>query len=339
MNTRSLYLLVTVLGLASLALWGCGGDDDGGGTPEPEDCAITITGPATATVFQPGNDDQDDCTIRWNHAGEAPTVDITLHKAGQQVGVIAAGDPNDGTYFWEADNMGAANGDDFTIRVTATSEAGCFGESGEFTIINTEGCNFTFTNNWLSGYFENTVVDLTWESYHHTGSVDIELHTVVDGYRGSLVQGLPDEGRFEWTVDSLNYANFYGFYRLKLVDSNLETCYAWSDTFSITDPNICLIDVVQPAEGVVWAEGSDQDIVLSITADVSAVDLRLYAGSMFINHIAQGVDVTQDPSYTWTVNDWDNTQGGTSSYRIRAFNVDDDYCVGVSELFTITPAP
>ncbi len=336
MTTRNLLPLIVGLALLGITLWGCGGDD-GGGTPQVEDCGITVTAPALATLFQPGDDTQDVCTIRWSSTGDPAGVDITLRKADQEVGTIALAQADNGLYFWTADNMGAANGADYTIRVTASDDDTCYGDSPQFSLVNLDGCNFVFTNDMVDEYTDTEVLNLTWTSQHTSGSVDIELHTLGLGYLATIAEGTPDDGSFDWNVDSYHFSNYYEFYQLHLVDSSLESCTAVSDTFAILDSDICTIVVVEPAEGDSWSEGESRDIVLDAAIEVSAVELRLYVGSVFVGLIAQDVDITQASTYTWTVNDFDQVIGGNSNYRIRAYNVDDQYCVGVSQLFTIIP--
>jgi len=339
MISRSSLSLLVLLGLTGLLLYGCGGDDDGGGDPQPEACSITVTTPALGTIFQPGNDEQDDCTIRWDHTGSASAVNITLVKGGTDVGAIATGVANSGVYFWDAENLGANNGSDFTIRVTASDDDACFGESAPFTLVNTAGCFFTFTNDWRDEYNAGETLNLTWSSGNTTGSVDLQLHTLVSGFVGGIAEGVDNDGSYDWNVDSFHFSTNYGFYRVKVVDHDVESCYTLGDTFSIYDPDICSIQVVDPAESVVWEEGDQHDINLVVSDDVTTVDLRLYVGSIFVAHLALDLDVTTTPSYTWTVNDWNQDIGGTGNYRIRAYNSEDGYCVGVSEMFTIVPLP
>ncbi|PIE76139.1 hypothetical protein CSA17_03820 [bacterium DOLJORAL78_65_58] len=339
MNSRNLFPVLILLGLAGLCVHGCSEDDGGGGDPFPDPCSISVISPATGTIFQPGNDEQDDCTIRWNHTGEFSTVDITLVKGEADVGPIATDVANNGLYFWEADNLGANNGSDFRIRVCASAEPACCDESGPFTLVNTNGCYFTFTNEWQGEYDAGDTLNLTWNSENTTGTVDLELHTLATGFVGGIAAGVPNSGTYDWIVDSFHYATSYGFYQIKLVDHEVENCYALGDTFGIFDPDICSITVLDPARNVIWHEGEQHDINLNVSDDVQAVDLRLYVGNIFVEHIALDVDVTTSTSYTWTVNDWDQNIGGNSTYRIRAYNADDRYCMGISDVFTIVAHP
>lgn len=314
-----------------LGLWGCGDDDPV--DPPVDNCSVTVTSPVAGDSFRPGDEDHEIMNIRWTSEGDATLVKIELLKADVLVGVIHPSIPNSGFFRWTASNMGAANGADFAIRVSAQGEDNCLGVSGQFSMTSIIGCALDFTNEFPDTLFADDIFNLTWDSANTTGHVDIQLRKQ-DSSLGLIAAGIDDDGSFDWTVDSLHNGS-YGYYFLRILDSDLGTCYADSVTFAMVDEDVCFVDVINPQAGAVWDEGTTQDIMISAPLEVTSVDLRLYTGTVFVSAIATDVPVANFP-YSWTVNDFGNTQG-TSMYRIQATNSDDQYCLGQSGAFTIVP--
>ncbi len=328
--------LITILPLFILtALFfsagGCGSDDPV--DTQAEACSVTVTSPVAGASFRPGDDIHETVHIRWSSGGDASLVKIELLKADIVLGIIHPSVNNNGYYRWTANNMGAANGADFAIRVSALSEDNCLGVSGLFTLTNTVGCDFEFTNEFPDTLFAGELFNLTWNSTNSTGHVDIQLRKQ-DQSLGLIAVDIEDVGSYDWTVDSLHNGS-YGYYFLRVIDSDLEDCFADSVTFAMVDEDVCFIDVINPADAAVWVEGTSQDIMISAAVGVTSVDLRLYIGSVFLGAIASDVPVANFP-YTWNVDDFDNTEGMTP-YRIMAVNNDDNYCLGRSGDFTIVP--
>ncbi len=323
-------MLAALLVLATLSLWGCGDDDP---VDPPDACGITVTSPAAGDTYRPGDVDHNTMNIRWNKSGDADLASIELLKSGSLVGTIHPSTPNNGFYRWTASNFGAANGSDFAIRVTANGENGCFDVSDQFTMLNTVGCSLDFTNSFPDTLFAGEVFPLTWSSTNTTGHVDIQLRRQ-DQNLALIANRIADDGSFNWTVDSYHNGTLDGYF-LRIMDSELGVCFADSVTFTIVDEDICFIDIATPSEGTIWFEGNDQNIVLAGSPEVTHVDLRLYTGSIFVpgGYIVSDYPVDELP-YTWNVRDFGNTQG-TTMYRIRAINSDDEYCVGISGAFTI----
>ncbi len=318
----------------SMGFWGCGDDDPV--DPPAENCDITVTSPVAGDNYRPGDEDHNTMNIRWTSTGDADLVKIELLKAGALVDVIHPSLPNSGFYRWTASNMGADNGSDFAIRVSANGETDCLDVSGLFTMTNTAGCTLDFTNEFPDTLFAGDVFGLTWSSANTTGNVDIQLRRQ-DQSLGLIATGIDDDGSYDWTVDSLHNGSD-GYYFLRIIDSDLDYCYADSVTFAMVDEDICYIDISNPPAGTVWAEGSSQNIMLTGAPEISTVNLRLYTGNVFvgyINHPSTPISIDDFP-YTWDVNDFDNTQG-TSMYRVQAVNSDDQYCVGQTGFFTIVP--
>jgi hypothetical protein len=342
MFTLPVLLLVMFVFLAQ---GGCGGDDDPG-NPAPEACSISVTNPISGASYWNG----DDVSIRWRKTGSASQVDIKLLKGDNVVGNIGV-EENTGYQGWTATTFGAATGDDYAIRVTAVGEDGCGDDSGRFTIINTEGCTLDFTINYDPDEDPDTPFfleagqefEITWDSYHTAGSVDIELlrgDLPEDAPVGYIVSNTPDDGSFVWTVDSLHQGT-YEFFYLRISARGVDGCSALSEQFPIIDEDICEILVNEPQPGTLWNVG--EIVTITFTAldpATSRVQIGLYQG------IELAVSLTPDQGYitvdntgmpqdfSWMV-DLTGYEPQGNEYRIVVRDADDQYCFGRSERFTI----
>lgn len=340
----TLPVLLLVL-TASLTQIGCGGSDDPV-TPPPEECSITVTTPIADDTFQSG----EQIRIRWDETGTAEQVTIDLLKGGSLVDNIDT-TANDGYKSWDASTLGAASGNDFSIRVLAVGETGCGDTSGNFTILNTEDCNFNFTIDFDPDNDPETVLilnageefEITWTSENTTGFVNIELlrgDLPDDAPVGFIASNVLDSGSYLWTVDSLHEGTYDYFY-LRISDRNVAGCSAITQMFPIIDEDVCEIWVSQPQPGVTWDEGTTQTI--SFTAmdpNTTHVNINLYQGNVWVNNIETNLSIPSpgvEQDIQWVV----DTIGSTSStsFRIKVSDALDQYCVGWSANFTIPQEP
>lgn len=325
-------LSVTLLIILSLGLWGCGSDDPA--DPPTANCSISVTTPVAGDSYMPGDADHETIRIRWTHSGDGDFVKIELLKANAVVGVIHPSvSAAIGYYSWTASNLGEANGADFSIRVSTLGEEDCSDTSAMFTMTSIVGCTMDFSNDFPDSVVAGDIFHLTWDSHHTSGQVDIQLRKQ-DQLLAYIATRTEDDGSFDWEVDSFHNGT-YDYYFLRIQDSDVDACYADSVTFKMVDDDICSIVVSGPHSGAVWDAGTEQTIMLTATAEVNTVDLRLFTGNIYVGMI--GTDISMDDfPYSWTVNDFGNTQG-PNSYRVVATNSDDAYCTGRSGAFTITP--
>ncbi|MCP4292235.1 MAG: hypothetical protein GY780_10440 [bacterium] len=332
-------LLAIVLSIVTTVFWGCGSDDDPV-DPPAADCAISLISPNAGESFIPGDADHQTVNIRWSEEGDSPTVNIELLKGGNLVGLISSSVVNSGGFYrWVANNMGADNGDDFSIRVTANDDNTCFGTSGEFSLTSIIGCSMSITSSFVDEHEEPLVFqagehyELTWDHANTTGSVSIELWKQDQNLGYVTETPIANTGTFDWLIDSLHNGT-YSYYVLKVRDSEVSECVAESPMFPMVDSQVCSITISNPGSDEVWIEGTSEDIDMTFSPDVSMVDLRMYVGNIYLGTIMTNV-LVEDFPFTWlSVNDYGNTQG-SSFYRIRAVNTEDQYCVGISEAFTI----
>ncbi len=326
-------LSIVLFAISLLGFWGCGGDDDPVIPPEGQ-CSISVSSPSAGSQFRPGDPDHESVSIRWAKTGSATTVTIELLKGGAVVGAIDSGTANDGFYSWTARNLGAANGTDFSIRITAVGTQGCQDSSGLFSLTNTVGCSVVFTNEFPDEIEAGEILDLTWDSEFTTEKVDIQLMKgEFSEVVGFIAEGLDDDGSYEWNVDSLHSGTSSAYY-LRIWDSTLEmSCFSDSTTFRIIDPDICTIRVDNPGSGAVYNVGDQINITLVASPEVETANLKLYMGNERLGEIKMGLDMT-NPHFLWTVTNFGNTEA-TDRYNVRVFNADDQYCKGQSRNFTI----
>ncbi len=331
-TARASFLLLAV----PLLFLGCGEDDPV--DPPTETCSVTVSNPTSGSSFIPGDPDNDNMPIRWAETGEATRVSVELLKAGSVVGIISGSAPNSGFYSWTADNMDAANGDDFSIRITALGEDNCLGLSGQFSLTNTVGCSLDFLTVFDPDIdlIAGNELTLTWDSDHTLGNVSIELWRQDTDARIGYINdsALDDDGSYTWVIDSLNSGTYQSYF-LKIVANGVDDCFGISGDFPMVDDDLCIIGMMAPQPGAVWTEGQSYDIDISPSEGVTSVNLMLYKNFEFLGNINFAPILVEDFPYTWEqVSDFGN-ESGTDTYRIKAVNNDDQYCVGISETFTI----
>lgn len=335
LQSRGLWRrLLPVLALLAIIGTGCGSDNSS--EPEaPKVCAITDVNTDVTNSWDTG----EVLKIYWGHNGEPSTVRVELLKAGDVVATLAESSENDGFYTWIVTLAGLENGSDFGVRVTGTGSTAtaCTGEVNDLTLIDTSNCSLTFTaavdSNGAGDDFE-----ITWDGYHTGGMVDIELWTsfgsALRDLIGVVVYDTPDDGSFSWIVDSFHNGTFTD-YRYVIRSSRPELdCEVVSPAFIITDTDICTILVTGILQGSELFSGQAVPIELDMSSQDELVDLRLYSGNEFVigGQIQDNVSVLE--TFQWTVSDFGHL-GADDAYRIKAINVLDGYCVGVSDRFKI----
>jgi len=279
-------------------------------------------------------------SIRWAHTGTPKTVLIEALKGEEVVGIIAESSANDGYHSWSASTNGQANGSDFGIRVSGTDSGECAAEITGMTITNVSGCDLVISA-LPASLLANQEFEITWGSQFTSGMVDIELWTSFNGSGlldqvGIIAFGVADTGSFPWLVDSFHNGT-YAHYKLVVRDAQVLTCESVSPSFRMIDEDNCTITIGGPAQAQVFFEGDVLAFQLEQSQGSNFLNLRLYTGNVFVSggFIADNVSVSRDTS--WVVNDFDHT-GDNTRFRVKAFDVVDGYCTGVSDYFTIMPA-
>ena len=327
------FLLALGIGLA-----GCGGGDDGGGTP-PVACAITNVSVGVQTSWLIGVDAP--MNVRWDHAGEATAVRIDLLKAGVEVAVVAASTANDGFFSWVAPSTGGRpDGSDFGVRVTALGETGCAGEKTGLTLTDVSGCALAWTMAEPDTIQAGDVLSLEWSGTATGNLLDIELwqdNAIVGEPQlvGIVAVETPDDGQFTWDpVDSFHFGTDDWFY-LRLSASLVPGCEATVGPFRMVDDELCACRVTGFSAGSVFNEGQTMALTLDQDFGSGRVNLRLLAGAVLVpgGIIADNVPVSQ--VHNWIVNDFGYTGAERTRFRIRAIDAADGYCVGQSDVFTI----
>ncbi len=228
---------VAVLVLLTLSLWGCTVDDEDSSLvgPPVESCSIEVTQPDGGERFLPGAVDSQTVQIRWDKTGPSLSVSIDLLKGDTLVDQIVSQVANSGFYSWRANNMGAEDGNDFSVRVSVNGSNDCLSTSGDFLLLNTNGCSVHFTSFPPDSVHVGDVISLSWESTDLPGLVSIELG--IRGQDSQIIEtGLPIEGTYDWTVGTFGLGT-NDFYELRLRDTVIpKYCFGESERFKIEDP-------------------------------------------------------------------------------------------------------
>jgi hypothetical protein len=165
-----------------------------------------------------------------------------------------------------------------------------------------------------------------------------EPFTQIGAMVGIIAKNLDDTGSYLWTVDSFHRGTDEG-YRFKIKDVTFPSCRDSSVVrFQLTDEENCSIDVLGVNGGTTYRQGEVLPLSFVFENSSGVVDLRLYSGN---EPVTGGVIVlnfdTENGTlnYDWVVTDFGHTGQSFTNFKIRAWDSDDEYCVGESSVFSI----
>jgi len=92
--------------------------------------SITVTEPTTSTIWTIGQS----ADITWTSTGAISDVKIDLYKGETFNQTIISSTTNDASYTWSGVDISLANGTDYKVRVSSTSDSTVYGDSDEFKI-------------------------------------------------------------------------------------------------------------------------------------------------------------------------------------------------------------
>ncbi|KKN49126.1 hypothetical protein LCGC14_0646000 [marine sediment metagenome] len=188
------------------------------------DNTITITNPTSSTTWTKGNP----ADITWTSTGSITNVKIDLYKGITLQETIISSTANDGTYTWATVNSTLADGTDYKVRVSSTTDSGVYDESDAFTI---EGRSITVTSPtsadiWSTGQ----LVNVTW-----TSSGAVSNYVDLDVYKGTTLVGyassIDNDGIFSWLVDSFYVEGTD--YKIRISDDTDASIYGESGIFTL----------------------------------------------------------------------------------------------------------
>ncbi len=341
-----LLVLSLILGLL-LVQTGCSKKEDPV-TPDPVACAITMTNPGEfeGQKFDTGLP----INIRWTKT-TGGNVKIELFKGADMVGTISDQTLNDGFHPWNSSTtFGQPTAEDYSIGVTHLSDASCQGRTNTFKMVDISNCFVTFTLAGRDNLPDQVAGDelvITWESGHTSGFVNLELwyepFTQMGELVGIIEEHVVDSGTYSWIVDSFNQgADIDEGYRLKIRDDRPgdHNCDDRSVPFRIADDFNCFIEVMGIGGGQSFGLGTVLPISFGFVNSSKVVRLRLYTGNLQVpvGLITNSFDTQNGTaSFNWTVDYYQHNQPVFNRFNVRAFDVDDEYCVGQSSNFAITP--
>jgi len=339
MRKATTFLIFMALAAALTLQVGCNSDDPPV-TPPPA-CAITMSTPVGGESWFTG----DQINIRWTQTTGGEVM-IELLKGATTAGVISASTANNGFYPWlSSSTFGQNSGEDYSIRVSSLTSANCSAQTNPFELVDVSNCfiKFPWTDmNPIPPQKAGFPFLIEWDSEHTSNALDIELWYEPFAQLGELVgiiaQDIPDTGSYLWTVDSFNRGTDEG-YRFKIQDVDATACNDASVRFGITDEVNCSIAVLGINGGTTYQQGQVIPISFNFENSSGIVILRLYSGNIPVN----GGLITLTPfdtengtlNYPWSVTSFGHPGPSFNRFNIRAWDADDEYCVGESDDFTI----
>ena len=345
MPLAGLLLLTTLVFLLAA---GCGSDDDGGGT-QPVACPIEIKDPEQGDIFTtpPQNPEEDRVDIRWTAAGGGE-VQVDLLKGGEQLAVLHDAVDNTGYTWWHVDELVTSSGDDYQIRLTHLTSAGCGDTGPEFTIRDLRACAIDVTIDYPNmrdmPALAGDTMTIDWVPTSTTGLYDVELwiySAVEDELAGVIADDvIGNEVVDGWEIDSFHRGD--GFYYVKVADQEIGTCVGLSDVFEMEDDVLCEIRILAPSGDGVYPKGSQLELVW-VAEDTGEdddgvpllLDIDLYYGNLTrVEHLADEID-PDDGAFMWTVDDFNYPGEATNKYKFRISVHGDPYCYAYSDAFTI----
>lgn len=130
-----------------------------------------------------------------------PYVSIELYKGGNLAETIASGTENDGSYDWKVPQS-LAEGGDYRIRISCSSDPGVYSESGEFSV----SAGLRFIKKWGNfgsnpGQFKYPTGIVCADGVLHvtdTNNHRIQKYNTAGGYLGFWGSEGEDDGEFGW---------------------------------------------------------------------------------------------------------------------------------------------
>ena len=187
--------------------------------------SMTVTEPTSSTIWTKGYS----ANITWTSTGTISDVQIDLYKGGTFQETIESSTANDGNYTWTQVNSALADGSDYKVRISWTSDSGIYDESEEFTI---EAKSITVTEpTSVTIWTKGTSANITWTSTGTISDVKIELYRG-GGFIETIVSSTTDDGTYTWTQVNPSLQNAKN-YKVKIICINVPGIYDESDNFEI----------------------------------------------------------------------------------------------------------
>ena len=283
------------------------------------DNTITITNPTSSTTWTPGNP----ADITWTSTGPIGNVKIDLYKGTTFEETIISSTANDGTYTWATVNLALANGADYKVRASSTTDSGIYGESDAFTI---EGNSITVTEPTNStSWTQGNSGDITWTSTGAISNVKIDLYKGIT-LQETIISSTANDGTYTWATVNLALADGTD-YKVRVSSTTDSGLYDESDAFTIEGRSIT---VTSPTSGDIWSTGQSVNITWTSTGAISTyVNLDIYKGATLA---AYAHSIENDGIFPWIVDSF-FVEG--TDYKVRISDETDASVYGESGIFTL----
>ena len=287
--------------------------------PPPPPISITVTSPGSGSSWVAGSKQ----TINWTYTGSPGSkVRIELLKSGGTVATIASsasiGKNSSGSYSWTSKST-LAKGDDYTVRVTSTSNGSYSGTSNTFTVVGPEIKSVSIGSTATSG----DKCPISWTYTGTPGNVRIELIGGSGGIiKPSLSAGKSGAGSYTWSIPKTLAT---GDYQVKVTATANSECTYTSGTVHIEGPKITGVSVSQNV-----TSGGKCTISWNYTGNPGNVKITLNNGAVVRASTSAGKNYAG--SYTWTV---PKTQA-TGDYTVTVTAVASSIVTNTSGTFHIS---
>jgi len=280
--------------------------------------SITVTKPTSSTVWYKGAS----ASINWTSQGSISYVKIDLYKGTTLKTTISSSEYDDGSATWSTVDTSLADGTDYKVRITSTTDSNLYGESAQFEI---EPASITVTEPTSSTVWtKGQSATINWTSKGAGSAVDIDLYKGTEKVKDIYSYGSND-GSHTWTVNT-GLADGTD-YKVRVTDQYNSTLYGESAQFEIEPPII----VTNPTSSTVWTKGQSATINWTSKGSISYVDIELYKGGTYVDYIVY--TTTNDGSYTWTVDTSGYADGTDYKVKISHYIYTDIF--GYSDEFEI----
>jgi len=289
---------------------------------------ITVKAPSGGVIWGAGAV----ATISWSTTGKPGTsARIELFKGTKLSRTIATaagmGTGGIGSYKWTIPSS-QTTGDDFTIRVTSTSNNNFFGESGIFSIeAPSISIGYPIGGEIIGAGIK---VPISWTYIGNPGtSVSIEL------WKGDTKQkvltkyasmGKNNMGVYNWLIPANQTQGSDYWIWIKSASAA-----SWSNYFTILGPTIT---VTAPQSGQVYGAGDKAAISWAYTGGPGrTVRLELYRAGQFVRTIAGAVSIAGGSSYNaWVI---PASLEADTTYQVKVGSTSNPSINGLSPYFEI----
>jgi hypothetical protein len=283
---------------------------------------ITVTSPTSSTEWFKGKSGQ----TNWTSKGELGSVQIDLYKGTTKVDDIHPSTSDDGSHAWPTVNTSLADGTDYKVRITSTTDSNIYGESAQFKISTPSITVTAPASSTVWGRGQSVAIN--WTSKGASSYVIIEL------YKGTTLEKTIDsweynDGSYTWSNVDPNLADGTD-YKVRITDDDDSTLYGESAQFEIGPA----ITVTAPTTGTQWTKGQSATINWTNKGSISQVRIELHKGTSGSVWLIPGTGYVSNTG-SYSVSSVNEGLADGTDYKVKISNSYDSNEYGYSDEFEI----